>query len=649
MKPLPNQVRILLLEDSVYDAVLIQRQLDAVGLPVELRRVDAEGPFVEALSAFDPHVVLADYRLPRFSGMQALHLALEHDPLRAVIIVTGHLSEEEAISCLRAGASSYVMKDNLVRLVPEVVIALDRAAERWARREAEASREASERRFRALAEGSPDAVLIADGEGNVVFWNAAATGVFGYTAEEVLGTPFWELVPERFQSAEISAWAVLAHDPEAFEAFTGMRVGVRKDGTEVPLEVAISGWREGERGYSSVFMRDVSARLEGEKTQRMLTTAIENTTNLMVVTDPDGRIEYANAAFERMTGFSVSEVLGRPVPALERGVVAGEEEAAVRRTLSEGRTWVGELPNVRKDGTQYVQRVTALPVMNGDGAVERLIFIAQDLTEERSLERQLRQAQKMEGLGLVAGGVAHDFNNCLSTILVNVQLLLLHDESGDDWCSEGLRDIENAASLGADLVRGLTAFARDDEPVAAPLSLGHVVVETGRMLRKVLPASIELVVDPGPAQAVCMGERSAVQQIVFNLANNARDAMPEGGRLEIAVTSTEGEALLHVRDTGVGMSPELLERVVEPFFTTKPEGKGTGLGLSMVHRLVQKHQGRMEVASVPGEGTSFTLAFPLVAQSAMDAPRPTHPGADGSEERAHRPRGRVTTSAGSPV
>ncbi|GMV04088.1 MAG: hypothetical protein AMXMBFR53_03690 [Gemmatimonadota bacterium] len=618
---LQEEIRVLIVEDVRTDADLMVQHLRRARMSIAHRVVAEEGPYREALDQFKPHVVLADSKLPRFSGRRALRIARSFDPFLPVILVTGTLKEERIVRLTALGLANYVLKDRLLRLVPAVLGAIDRADERRRSAQAHLALEASERRFRAVAEASGDALVIVDATGSVVFWNRAASLVFGYDEAEVLGKSVARLVPPEVRQRHESGLSRAMASPALIESFTTEAEGLRANGTTFPLELTVSAWEEDARRFYSAQVRDVTGRKEEARSRRILSKAVEQTVNSVVITDVNGVIEWVNPAFERLTGYAAEEVVGKTPRVLKSGrQTTGAYERLWGDVLA-GRTHFAEFVNRRKDGTEYTQRTIVFPIVGEAGNVERLVGIGHDVTQERMLARQLQQAQKMEAVGQLAGGIAHDFNNILTGVLTNAQLaeMSLDEEHGE--IREYVADVISATRRGADLVKRLMSLARMDPGEGRSVEVRSVVDDALRTVRRILPENIQISVthDDGPLPAVL--DEGSLHQALLNLATNSRDAMPDGGRLTVGtgravLPDADGNpapfVVVRVRDSGMGMSPGVAERVFEPFFTTKESGKGTGLGMAMVYRFVTGAGGSVKVDSELGAGTTITLALPLV-------------------------------------
>ena len=456
-------------------------------------------------------------------------------------------------------------------------------------------------------------------------------------------SPLLRIMPERLHAQHRAGFEAAARGGPLVTLSPRRTTGLHKSGVEVPIELTLGSWEEGGERFFSAVVRDITERVEAERERALLGAAVEQSSNLMIITDKDGNIQYANAAFETITGYTKEEAIGQNPRILNSGRQSAALYEKMWAELLAGRPWTTEFINRRKDGTEYQQRTTIFPIRDGEGRIRNYVGIGQDVSKERTLERQLRQSQKMEAIGQLTGGIAHDFNNILATILTNAQLLAM--TGPPEWAEEGseLRDIESAAWRGADLIKKIMAFSRDEHLDLEAVDPSEILKETVGLLKRVLPESIELTLREAHAGALVNVDRSGIQQILLNLATNARDAMPEGGTLTFSTlvsgsgagrseTDRDPRVEITVRDTGVGMDAETLERAFDPFFTTKAPGKGTGLGLATVHALVQRHGGTIEVTSEPGVGTTFTVGLPLAEPGEQ---RPHNPEPLRNEASAH--------------
>jgi PAS domain S-box-containing protein len=414
------------------------------------------------------------------------------------------------------------------------------------------------------------------------------------------------------------------------------------------LEVVALPSAEGE---SAAILSDVTERRTVEEALRrerdFTKNLVENSPAFFAATDREGKVIMMNQAMLKALGYSMEEVAGRDylstfIPEKERDRVAARFFETIRRKKGlEGDNFVRA-----KDGRELLVEWRNNVVLNRAGEVEYRYGLGIDVTERRRLEEQIRQSQKMEAVGRLAGGVAHDFNNLLTAILGYSELALLRLDAADPLRRD-LEEIRRAGERAASLTRQLLAFSRRQvlEPVL--LDLGQVVLELQKMLMRILGEDVELEVRAQPGVGIVRADPGQVQQVVVNLAVNARDAMPQGGRLTIEVSEKALErkaaalrglepgryAILTVSDTGHGIDEEVRAHLFEPFFTTKEVGKGTGLGLATVHGIVSQSGGHVEVRSQPGRGATFRVYFPRAAAPAerQAPPAPAPEPARGTE------------------
>ena len=360
-----------------------------------------------------------------------------------------------------------------------------------------------------------------------------------------------------------------------------------------------------------------------EISSNQMLTAVEALDETVVITDPTGIIEYVNPAFETITGYTRAEVLGQSTRILKSGQHSAAFYQALWSRISSGKVWRGRMINRKKDGTLYEEKATISPVLDEAGRIANYVAVKFDLSREIKLQNELHHAQKMEALGQMAGGITHDFNNILQIILGHVHFV----EDELDPASQEFADLEKirmAAESAAELTSRLMAFGRSQINSFEQLQLNGVVEESLGLLRRVLRENMRVDFVPGEAMAEVIADPNQLQQLILNLALNAQDAMPKGGRIEVStgtiIAQSEEEtttnrpvrrAFLRIRDEGIGMDRVTQEHLFDPFFTTKRIGGGTGLGLATVYGIVQQHGGTIQVRSALGEGTEFEIQIPL--------------------------------------
>jgi two-component system cell cycle sensor histidine kinase/response regulator CckA len=378
--------------------------------------------------------------------------------------------------------------------------------------------------------------------------------------------------------------------------------------------------------YGLLSLRTRLDRERVEEERARLSLAVEQAAEAIVVTDPEGSIAYVNPAFETVTGYRRDEALGENPRILKSGKQDAEFYRALWETLTRGEAWMGRFINRRKDGTLYEAEAVISPVRDSAGRIVNFVAVQRDVTRERQLEDQVRQSQRIEAVGRLAGGVAHDFNNLL-TIISGYSDLLLERLGPEHPQRSHVNEIRKAADRAASLTRQLLAFSRRQVLTPQVIDLNSVVANMHNMLRRLIGEDIELVNVPGEDLGSVRVDPGQIEQVILNLIVNARDAMPQGGKITIEtgnVVLDEGYAgghfpvkpgpyvVLAVSDTGCGMAPEIQAHIFEPFFTTKEQGKGTGLGLAMVYGIVKQSGGYVWVYSEVGQGTTFKIHLPRV-------------------------------------
>jgi PAS domain S-box-containing protein len=405
---------------------------------------------------------------------------------------------------------------------------------------------------------------------------------------------------------------------------------VTRDGRAVPMLFSASPMHDGSGRFEGLVCvaQDITVRKQAEEELARLGMAVEQAGEAIVITDTEATVQYVNPAFERISGYSRSEIVGKNPRILQSGKHDREYYQGMWNTLSRGMVWSGTLINRKKDGGLFEEIAVISPVRDAAGKIVNYVAVKRDVTREMEMEEQLRQSQKMEAIGKLAGGIAHDFNNLLTAITGYTELVLngLPEEGS---MHREVEEIRKAAGQATALTRQLLAFSRKQVFQTKVVNLNGVVSDMDRMLRRLIGEDIDLRtslrqdlwnvrVDPGQ-----------IEQVIVNIAVNARDAIPRGGKITVETANVElGEeylrqhlmvkpgpyAMIAVSDTGSGMDPATQSRIFEPFFTTKDPGKGTGLGLSTVYGIVKQSKGYIWVYSELGIGTTFKIYLPKVLE-----------------------------------
>ncbi|MFH1931464.1 MAG: PAS domain S-box protein [Pseudomonadota bacterium] len=486
----------------------------------------------------------------------------------------------------------------------------------------EALRE-SEEKYRNLTESLDELIYRADPETLVATYvNRAVERVYGYTVEEWLGDPtLWESTIHPEDKERVVA--------EMTEAQRKMESGaieyriIRKDKAVRWVEDHAS-WEKDQQGNIvslNGVIYEITERMRAEERIRRLSTAVEQSIDGIEIADMEEKLTYVNDAFARMHGYSHEEMIGMKIEDLHNEAQMDELKSTLQQIKTTG-SWLGEITHIRKGGTPFPTYMSTTLLLDAEGRPIGILAVVKDISEQKKLETQFRQAQKMEAIGTLAGGVAHDFNNLLTSILGNAELALM-DLGKDNPLCESLKEIIKAGNSAASLTRQLLAFSRKQILRPVVLNLNTVTADIDKMLRRMIGEDIELKTLLEPDLGNVTSDPGQIEQVLINLAVNARDAMPRGGKLTVETTNVDLEedyfvnhgvgavpgpyVMLAVSDTGCGMDKETKSRIFEPFFTTKEKGKGTGLGLSTVYGIVKQSNGYVWVYSEPGRGTTFKI------------------------------------------
>jgi hypothetical protein len=520
-----DTIRMLILEDNPADARLTLRKAKETSLEIVADVVGNSQQFIQQFQNQSYDIILGDYRLPDWTGLDAVRWVRNSGYNTPFILVTGTLGDELAVECMKEGANDYVLKEKLERLPFAIHRALQESQLRQDRDRAERELRHSEEQFRSIVEGAPLGICQMDAKGQMHIANPALVAMLGYSSES-----------------------------ELLDANTVFQVG--------------RGPAEMQKALAQLLNQPSSARPEFTLRQKS-----------------------GKEIFVRLAGIRVQAAAGR--------------EASYN------------------------------------------VFV-EDVTQQRALERQFQQAQKMEAIGKLAGGVAHDFNNLLMIIGASADFAG-QNKHNPEKISKYVRQIQEATAIATSVTRQLLMFSRKQVLERQVQDLNNIIGDLTKMLPRLLGEDVKLVIRMGAELPKVNVDRGHIEQVVMNLAVNARDAMPIGGNLliETANVVVEEDSIqppglklapgnyvaLSVQDSGIGMNEETKAQIFEPFFTTKERGKGTGLGLSTVYGLVEQNRGKVSVESEPGKGSTFTVYFP-----AADGPVPVAPRAprakslaDGSE------------------
>jgi PAS domain S-box-containing protein len=627
-------MHVLLIEDNEDDACLIGETLtERKAADIELEWVDRLGSGLTRLAEDKIDVVLLDLSLPDSHGLETLDKVQRETPDVPVIVLT-HLDDEAmAVQAVRRGAQDYLVKGRSdgYGLARAIQYAIERKGSEKAVRDSEA-------RLRAIIDTALDALIGMNAMGMITEWNPRAEVIFGWSRGEAIGQKLADLIiPPRYREAHERG---LRHFLRTGEGPVLNRcvelTGLRRDGTEFPVELSISPLKRGESYVFNAFLSDITERKRAEEIRVRLASIVESSEDAIISKTLDGVVTSWNRAAERTFGYTADEAIGKPIGFLIPQDRLEEESQLIERVKQGEHVTHFETVRRRKDGKEINIALTISPIEDGAGTIIGFSKIARDITEQKGLEAQLRQSQKMEGVGQLAGGIAHDFNNLLTVINSYSAMVLGELDFSNPFARNGIEQIKEAGHRAASLTRQLLMFSRQQVLEPKVLDLNEVVSNIGKLLRRLIGEDITQVLCLHPALGRVKIDPGQMEQIIMNLAVNARDAMPCGGQLTIETENVELDnayarkhalvqpgpyVMLAVSDTGCGMDADTQARIFEPFFTTKGLGNGTGLGLATVDGIVKQSGGNVWVYSELGKGTTLKIYLPRV-EKPSELPEP---------------------------
>jgi PAS domain S-box-containing protein len=634
---------ILVVDDNPYNLRVLAEILASDGY--EVRTAASWETALKAVAAQLPGLILLDIVMPGMDGFKVCR-HLKANPTTAavpVLFISAVTKQEDKLKAFQAGGVDYIGKP----FEKEEILARVRTHLRLAtaqdelvrsncelKKEIEARREAEER-YRAIFEQCPDAIGILDPETmKFADFNTVAHNRLGYTREEFAALTIFDVIdgfsPEHFAE---STRILNEKESATFEIRDRTKTGELRDVLVSVRRLILDG-----RTMSQSVVKDIteSKRMEDalRQSEKKYRTLFEASKDTVLVSDITGRILDVNQAGVELFGYTKEELV--ELDPVRLYCNPEDRKRLWRRLLDEGSVDEHEVEMNRKDGERIIVHLSVSTIRDEDGNILGHRGIATDVTERRKLEQQLMQSQKMESIGLLAGGVAHDFNNLLTAISGYGQMVRECIPEDDELSRESIDQVLNASERAAELTRSLLAFSRKQVMNPKPVLVDTVVGNAGKLIERVIGEDIEFSTSLSDNEMPVMADAGQLEQVLINLAANARDAMPNGGclhistREEVVKNGSEARydlqapgryAVISVSDTGSGIDEKSLRRIFEPFFTTKEVGKGTGLGLAMSYGAVKQHNGSILVKSDPGDGTTFDIYLPLIKKRLPDEKR----------------------------
>jgi len=631
MKPLDSCYQILHLEDNPRDASLVQDILVADDFPCDIFVVAYKQEYLKAIKNKLYDLILCDFNLPDYDGASALALARELCPDTQVIILSGAMNPEEAVECLKNGAIDYILKDRTERLPSAVRRAIKEKNENRKRLEKEIALLESNERTRLIIDNASDAVVTMDGNALITGWNIKAENIFGWTADEAIGQKvILKIIPEPMRK-DVEIWlgrVVAAGKGEPYHRRLEM-TAAKRNGDEFPVELTITSFANRGVIYFTIFLRDVSERKVSEEALRasqarfqQMADSIDDVFWLYDV--KSNSWDYVSPAYEKIWGKSLEALKRNPQELFYN--LDPDDRARLRELLIAGaiRNQHGEFkltnPTTPTKPDRYIA-VHVYPVKTTTWGATKVAGSARDITENKAIVKHFARTQRLESIGQLASGIAHDLNNSLAPVLMANQLL----RSEYPNASKYLDIIEASTKRSADMVRQLLTFAKGAEGEKIVISCNRLLKEMTMIINNTFPKNINFTPRIAPDLGSVLGDSTQLHQVLLNLCVNARDAMPYGGTLTLEGKNIELDhdfkarhpdaklgsyLVINVKDTGTGIPPEIIDRIFDPFFSTKEPEKGTGLGLFTVMGIVRGHGGFINLESSMGAGSVFSVYIP---------------------------------------
>jgi len=615
-------IRILILEDNPDDVELAKRQLRKLRRDFVSTVVETEEAFQTALREFKPDIVLADNSLPQYDGMSALEVTKRLAPDVPFVFVSGTLGEEHAIAALQEGASDYVLKQRLLRLRPAVQRALREAEKTREQRRIQRALRETQNQLQSIMDHSPALHSVVDLAGRYVMTNRIFNERLGLAEGEAKGKTMAEVLPPdmvppcqtQVQTVIERGMPIVEEHVHAFDeapqTFLAIRFPLRDEAGKISAVCAIDA--------------DITEQKAAERALRSQSDLLDHASDAILVLDQQQRFTYCNRAAESLTGWTEADLLENSLFEVFNDITPSQMEV-VWRQARDAAGWRGEIMLRKRDGEMRWWNLGVSAVAEADQAVTGHILIGTDITDQKALHEQFLRVQRLENIGMLSAGIAHDLNNVLSP--VGMVATLLRSRLSEERDLRMLDTLEKSAERGADLVKQILSFAHGAKGDLRSVQVKHIGRDVAAMIRHTFPKDIVFEEEIPSDLWVVNANPTQIHQVIMNLCVNARDAMPEGGTLRLRMQNCTGECrgktadtetkadnyiCIEVEDTGTGIPEELQDKIFSPFFSTKAAGKGTGLGLSTVRGIVENHQGSIGVESEPGQGAKFSICLPAI-------------------------------------
>lgn len=622
-----DEIKILMLEDQLMDEELIVRQLKKANIKFIYHRIETKENFIKGIHEFKPDIILSDYRLPSFDGISALAVAAEICPDVPFIIVSGTIEEERLIEIMKSGATDYVSKDRLGKLVPSLERALRDVQQKLEKVNNEAN-------LSALIENTDNNIWSINSNYELVIFNSSFKRMIEsiYNTSPEVGMKIYEFLPIYKQKESLEIYKRVL-DGEKITLQEEFEINGSTNYYETSYSpIFLNNARHIKLSHDSagnnitgvtVYSQNISERKKTEQQIHEQAALLDLTPDAIIVCDMESRILFWNKGAERLYNFPAEEAIGKKPEEIYLSQSELEINNSQKDVLEKGE-WHGELHHITRQGKEIVVDSHWILMHNLERQIKSILMVSSDITEKKATESDLLRTQRMESIGSLASGIAHDLNNILSPVLMSTAIL--KRKITDPKILRIVNTLEISASRGADIIKQILTFSR--------LSQAHEKVDINKLMNGIeniisgtFPKSIISSINIQPDIWDISGDKTQLYQVLLNICVNARDAMPEGGKLSINVENIfidkhyslmeqnvkEGKYIvISISDTGEGIKPEIISKIFDSFFTTKEVGKGTGIGLSIVNKIVKNHKGFINVYSEVGKGTTFKIYIPSI-------------------------------------
>jgi PAS domain S-box-containing protein len=616
-----NGLKILYLEDSEFDVEIVRYLFEQEKIKFNLQQVSNREDYLRQLEDFKPDIILVNFSLRSFEGIEALHIVREKNPEMPVIFLSGILGEENVIEVLKSGATDYILKHRLGRLIPAVHRALHENREKAKRIQAEKLIH----KYDFIVNVSRSMFTLVDRQYVYEDVNDAFCRAQDLIRDEIIGKSLSKLwgneVFEKYIKKNFDQ--SFSDNIVRYQAwFKVPKYGLRC------FEVTFYPYKELGRDVTHTVVEtiDITDRQKADALHKMLYTAIEQAAEIVCVTDSEGIIEYVNSAYLKVTGYKLKELIGKRFKIMLTKEHPDEFYDQISESISRENNWRGNMKIRKKNGDPVEVYSSISPVRNSKGEIIQHVTVQRDITDETRIQNYLQHVHRMETIGTLAGGIAHDFNNILATIIGHTEIAM-EDLQKENPSFHHLEQILKASNRAKDLVNKILSFSRQMEPKIEAVNIGSQIQDTIRMLEGSIPEKIKIKTNLNEKCPPVLADPSHIHQVILNICTNAFYAMrKKRGTLYISLQNQQLDdnfiriypnirkgkyVRIDFRDTGTGMKQDIVKRIFEPFITTKPVGEGTGLGLSVVHGLIKNIKGEILVESKPGKGSTFSVLLPV--------------------------------------